>query len=176
LITDIHQPHQLVLLVEDGPSVLASPSEPSLLQLTRGIAVTIQFHQGSKGLSPGIFAYPATLAGPQKQAATHIHHVKVGVTKRRKKLDGLSIHRYQPAHVHTHHTDKGDIGQTVGNGGIGGAGGVQVSAENIGIPSQTVKPSHIGIPNNVGSHPGARGAQFNGVAIQPDPPNQQLNH
>ena len=38
-----------LLLVDDGQSVLASPSDPSALHDDIGMAVTIQFHPGSNG-------------------------------------------------------------------------------------------------------------------------------
>jgi len=50
-----------------------------------------------------------------------------------------------------------------------------VSAENIGIHSQTLRPSPIGIPKSVGSFHGAKGAQLRGVAIQLQPPKPQLS-
>lgn len=51
-----------------------------------------------------------------------------------------------------------------------------VSAENIGRHSLTFKPSPTGLPNNVGSCPGASGAQFRGVAIHEAPQKLQLIH
>ena len=53
---------------------------------------------------------------------------------------------------------------------------IPVSQERIGIPSSTLSPSPIGIPKSVGSHHGASGAQFRGVAIQLHPPKPQLSH
>jgi hypothetical protein len=145
-----------------------------LLQLANGIAVTIQFHPGNNGCNQGILEYPATLAGQPKHAATQNHHVKVGVANKRKKLEGLSIHKYQPAHVFEHHSLNGLGGQTAGQH-IGQYWN-QVKAENIGIHSSIFKPSPIGTQNRVGSHPGAKGAQLSGVAIQPHHQNPQLNH
>jgi hypothetical protein len=51
-----------------------------------------------------------------------------------------------------------------------------VSAENTGIPSPTLSPSHIGIPKSVGSFQGARGAQLSGFAKQLPPQKPQENH
>lgn len=73
------------------------------------------------------------------------------------------------------------IGHTVGIPIVQGAVphanviGKQVSAEKIGKPSSTFSPSHIGLPNNTGSDPGARGAQFIGKLIQLPPPNPQAS-
>jgi hypothetical protein len=156
------------------PTDQGSQSDQSLLQLDNGIAVTIQFQPGNNGCNHGIFAYHATLAGQPKHAATPNHQVKVGVANKRKKFEGLSTPKYQPAHVSEHHSLKGLGGHTAGQ--HTGQYCNQVNAENIGIHSSIFKPSPIGVQNNVGSHPGAKGAQLRGVAIQPPQPKPQLNH
>jgi hypothetical protein len=70
--------------VIDGQRELASHSEPSLLQAAKGTAVTIQFQPGNNGVTPNGGTFQKSLAGQPKQAATHIHPVKVGVTNKRK--------------------------------------------------------------------------------------------
>jgi hypothetical protein len=121
-----------------------------------------------------MFEYHATLAGHPKHAATQNQPVRVGVAYKRKKFDGLSTQRYQPAQVFEHHSLNGLIGQTAGK--QYGPYHIQVSEENTGIHSSIFKPSQIGVQNNVGSPHGANGAQFNGVAIHQPQPNPQLNH
>jgi hypothetical protein len=49
---------------------------------------------------------------------------------------------------------------------------IPVNQEIVGIHSPTINQSQTGYPNNVGSQPGARGAQFIGVAIHHPQPNQ----
>ena len=68
-----------------------------------------------------------------------------------------------------------EIGQTVGKGGVIPIGGIHVRAENTGIPVAGVS-GHNGNQNKVGAAQGARGAQFNGVEIQPHHPKPQLSH
>ena len=126
-----------------------------------------------RGCNPGILEYPATLAGHPKHAATHIPHVSVGVTNKRKKFDGLSIHNSHQAHVQEHHSFNGLIGQTAGQ--HIGPYCIQVKAEKTGNHSSTFKPSPIGAPNKVGSQPGAKGAQLRGVAIHHPQPKPQLS-
>lgn len=53
---------------------------------------------------------------------------------------------------------------------------IPVRAEKIGIHSFTLSPSPIGIPNKVGSFPGASGAQLRGFAKQLPPQKPQLSH
>jgi hypothetical protein len=154
---------------------LGSPSLPSPLQSARGAAATIQFPPGISGESPGGFERHAILAGPPKQIAVPIPHVKVGVTKIRIKFVGFAVPSRPQSQSVTPSTENGIGGQIAGSGGIRAKFGVQVSAENIGSHSSTFNPSPIGTPNIVGSHPGASGAQFRGVAIHPPQPKPQLN-
>ncbi len=126
------------------------------------------------GCNHGIFEYPATLAGHPKQAATHIHPVNVGVTNKRKKFDGLSIHNWPQAHWPEHHSLNGLIGHTAGP--HIGPYCIHVKAEKTGSHSSIFNPSQIGAQNKVGSQPGAKGAQLSGVAIQPPQPKPQLSH
>ena len=77
------------------PSEEGSPSSPS--HQRSGIAATTQFPPGTSGWTHIGFAFQATIAGHQKQAATPTAHVRVGVIYRRTLLVGDQVHKVPPA-------------------------------------------------------------------------------
>jgi hypothetical protein len=66
----------------------------------RGIAATIQFQPGTIGCTQGGFAFPATIAGPQKHIAIPNPPVRVGVANSRTKFVGEFTHNIHPAPGH----------------------------------------------------------------------------
>ena len=64
----------------ETPATLTSLAHPSHLQTGIGLAMTIQLPPGTKGESHCGIAFPASIAGHQKQMAVPIHSVRVGVT------------------------------------------------------------------------------------------------
>lgn len=150
-------------------------------QLISGIAATIQFHPGTIGCTHRGFPFPATLAGHPKHTAIPKPPVRVGVANTLTKLVAEFVPSLQPApagHPHRPSNLFVDIGYAVGTSKQPELVYIdlQVNAENIGTPSQTLRPSPIGFPNNVGSFHGASGAQLRGVAIHEPPQNPQLSH
>lgn len=83
------------LLLE--PSELAAHSDPSSLHILSGFAAITQPPPGKSGESHFGGMFPAIFTGPEKQAATPIAPVMVGVTKRRKKFDGAQVPYFPPA-------------------------------------------------------------------------------
>lgn len=144
-----------------------SPSVPSSLHPIKGTAAIIQFPPGIYGLNPGIGIHQERLFF-QKHKATPIAHVIVGVTKIRILL--IPSHTFIPSSRHP---------APIGQGGRTPQTDLlpkqRVGAANIGSHSPTQRPSPAGNQNNVGSFPGARGAQLSGVAIHPPHQNPQLN-
>jgi len=159
---------------EIGQRDRTSQLDQSDLQDNNGAALTIQFHHDARGyIHGGGFAH-AILAGPPKQAANHTPPVKVGVINNLKKFVGFQVHIEPHAQFHEHHTPFGLIGKNTGKHPALPKF-FQVIAENTGIHSHIFKPSQIGLPNNVGSLHGAKGAQFIGLAIHHAAQNPQLN-
>lgn len=162
---------------QSTPGSHSSPSQPK-----SGIAATIQFHPGTTGCTPIGFAFPAAIAGAPKHTAIHPAPVRVGVTNSLTKFVGEVTPRDPPAPGHQQAGQGIKVAEFAGytdgrqHGLVPQLVCLPVRAENTGIPSFTLSPSPIGIPNNVGSFPGASGAQLRGLAKQLPPPNQQLSH
>lgn len=83
---------------------------------------------------------------------------------------GERVPSRHPAHIQKHPGNHTAGGQAIGTQTFQTL--CQFIAENIGSPSHTYNPSHIGIQKSVGSFHGARGAQFRGIEIQLPPQNQ----
>jgi len=163
----IIQNHQGDIFHEIGPRDLTSQLDQSDSQDTRGAALTTQFHQEATGYTQGGGVFQELSAVLPKQAAIHTHHVKVGVTNNLKKFHDSLVPRTHPAQP--------GIGGQINGIHHPGVGRQFVIAEKIGIHSATFSQSHIGLPKSIGSLPGASGAQFIGLAIQPSDQKPQLN-
>jgi hypothetical protein len=170
--------------------------DPSPRQTLIDRVETIQFPHCTSGEShlPGLL--PTCLAVAPIQIAVPIPRVSVGVTKIRRKFILPSTQRDPQAHFSNELVPQalgllappvilnptslrsGLIGHTVGIPIVQGAVpqanviGRHVRAENIGTHSSTLSPSHIGLPNNTGSDPGASGAQLSGKLRHHPQPNQ----
>jgi hypothetical protein len=146
---------ELPPLLSISPCEPTSPLEPSGAQLASGFAATTQFPPGIRGEAHFGGIFPTITAGPPKHIAIPTAPVIVGVMKRRKKLDELSVPSHPPAPRPLQVEFKGEIGQTAGTHPPGV--GSPVIAENTGIPESTVRGAS-GIPIIAGAEPGASGA------------------
>lgn len=128
------------------------------------------------------FPLPATLAGQPKHTAIPNPPVSVGVANTRTKFVAAFVHKLPPAPGPPQNGPGINVAEVAGytdgrqHGDRPQLVCLPVSAENTGTHSDTLSQSQIGEPNSVGSFHGARGAQFSGVAIHDQPPNQQLSH